>query len=338
MEPDDDVIDEGSDGIAAKKKKKKKKKGGGAAAAAAAADSEASADAAPEGADEGDDADDDDAEPSSEGGESAVKKKKKKKKKSGGGGGGVGVVAKCRGVKGFCDSFKRYGQTTPEPSIPVAELFKGKEFPKGEEMVHGNSPSHTPKPVDNAFRTTSEELKALERASEDLYSTVRHASEVHRQVRRWAQSWIEPGIKLSDMCERIEEKNRQLVQESGLNAGIGFPTGCSLNHVAAHYTPNCGDDTVLKYGDVMKIDFGTQIDGRIIDCAWTVRPPLARPPGRRAAAVLSLLLCWCLRAWALSCECAQRFNNDADPYAATPNMACNPLPAGTLRRAVRQAR
>jgi methionyl aminopeptidase len=23
-------------------------------------------------------------------------------------------------------------------------------------------------------------------------------------------------------------------------------------------------------GDVMKIDFGTQIEGRIIDCAWTV--------------------------------------------------------------------
>jgi len=27
---------------------------------------------------------------------------------------------------------------------------------------------------------------------------------------------------------------------------------------------------VLQYGDVMKIDFGTQIEGRIIDCAWTV--------------------------------------------------------------------
>ena len=36
------------------------------------------------------------------------------------------------------------------------------------------------------------------------------------QVRRWAQSWIKPGIKLIDMCEAIEEKNRQLVQESGL--------------------------------------------------------------------------------------------------------------------------
>ncbi|POM69983.1 Methionine aminopeptidase, type II, partial [Phytophthora palmivora] len=52
--------------------------------------------------------------------------------------------------------------------------------------------------------------------------------------------------------------------------GIAFPTGCSLNHVAAHYTPNSGDETVLTYGDVMKLDFGTHVNGRIIDSAWTV--------------------------------------------------------------------
>ncbi|CAM9341998.1 unnamed protein product [Choristocarpus tenellus] len=26
----------------------------------------------------------------------------------------------------------------------------------------------------------------------------------------------------------------------------------------------------MQYGDVMKVDFGTQVEGRIIDCAWTV--------------------------------------------------------------------
>ena len=56
--------------------------------------------------------------------------------------------------------------------------------------------------------------------------------------------------------------NRKLVQENGLKAGIAFPTGCSLNHVAAHYTPNNGDDTVLQYGDVMKFDFGTHVNGK----------------------------------------------------------------------------
>jgi len=69
----------------------------------------------------------------------------------------------------------------------------------------------------------------------------------------------------------LRQKNRELVQENGLERGIGFPTGVSINHIAAHYTPNPGDDNVvLQYGDVMKVDFGTQIEGRIIDCAWTV--------------------------------------------------------------------
>jgi methionyl aminopeptidase len=40
--------------------------------------------------------------------------------------------------------------------------------------------------------------------------------------------------------------------------------------VAAHWTPNGGDTTVLQYDDVMKLDFGTQIGGRIVDCAFTV--------------------------------------------------------------------
>ena len=46
--------------------------------------------------------------------------------------------------------------------------------------------------------------------------------------------------------------------------------GCSINHCAAHYTPNAGDPTVLQKDDVVKMDFGTHINGRIIDCAWTM--------------------------------------------------------------------
>lgn len=44
----------------------------------------------------------------------------------------------------------------------------------------------------------------------------------------------------------------------------------SLNHCAAHYTPNTGDPTRLQRGDLCKIDFGVQIDGNIIDCAFSM--------------------------------------------------------------------
>lgn len=49
--------------------------------------------------------------------------------------------------------------------------------------------------------------------------------------------------------------------ENGLTSGLAFPTGVSLNNCAAHYTPNAGDTTVLGADDVMKVDFGTHING-----------------------------------------------------------------------------
>lgn len=205
---------------------------------------------------------------------------KKKKKKSASTANGLAKGTPSNKAEGrmlsegsFTDYYVAHGQTEP-PSIPVVDLFHGDEdygnpantalppFPEGEIQEH---------PLEsNVHRISSAELRAQERIQSNLYSKLRHASEVHRQVRHHAQSFIKPGIKLIDMCERLEELNRKLVQEKGLERGIGFPTGCSLNHVAAHYTPNVGDDTVLSYDDVMKVDFGTQIDGRIIDCAWTV--------------------------------------------------------------------
>ena len=77
-------------------------------------------------------------------------------------------------------------------------------------------------------------------------------------------------MKIMDITNKIEETNRRLIEKDGLKAGIAFPTGASLNHCAAHWTPNLGDETVLKYDDVMKIDYGSHIDGLMTDCAFTV--------------------------------------------------------------------
>lgn len=68
----------------------------------------------------------------------------------------------------------------------------------------------------------------------------------------------------------MEAHSRWMIKENGLEAGLAFPTGCSINHCAAHYTPNAGDNTVLGESDVMKIDYGVHINGRIIDCAFTL--------------------------------------------------------------------
>ena len=121
-------------------------------------------------------------------------------------------------------------------AVPVLEQFPDGDVPHGFEVEYeGDS---------NRNRFTSAEKRELERLHNISYQEVRTAAECHRQVRKHMQSVIKPGMLMTDMCEQLENLNRTLVQENGLKAGIAFPTGCSLNHVAAHWTPNSGDKTV----------------------------------------------------------------------------------------------
>lgn len=180
-------------------------------------------------------------------------------------------------------------QTYP-PTIPIFDLYRGGPFPVGQEMEYPD--------VWNDGRTAkdrfgTEEKRAMDRAQLDMYNEVRCAAEAHRQTRQHIQKWVKPGkdfdddprwsheefywlyglvvgMKMIDIVHELESTARRLIKENGLEAGLAFPTGCSINHCAAHYTPNAGDETVLGKDDVVKMDFGTHINGRIIDCAWTM--------------------------------------------------------------------
>jgi methionyl aminopeptidase len=95
----------------------------------------------------------------------------------------------------------------------------------------------------NRWRVTSAEKKALDQSWESDFNDLRHAAEVHKQVRAYARKTIKPGMTMTEIAELIENGTRALVEEDGMKRGIGFPTGLSLNHCAAHYTPNAGDKT-----------------------------------------------------------------------------------------------
>ncbi|KAI5347385.1 hypothetical protein L3X38_015264 [Prunus dulcis] len=179
-----------------------------------------------------------------------IAKKKKKKSKS----------KKKKAPQEQTNPQSMQAQTDP-PSIPVVDLFPSGEFLEGEIQQYKD---------DNLWRSTSEEKRELERVEKPMYNSVRRAAEVHRQVRKYIKGILRPGMLMTDLCETLENTVRKLISENGLEAGIAFPTGCSLNWVAAHWTPNTGDKTVLQYDDVMKLDFGTHVDGCIVDCAFTV--------------------------------------------------------------------
>lgn len=191
----------------------------------------------------------------------ADKKKKKRNRKR--------KTAVGSGVSGSGSGSAETKTQTEPPTIPVKELYPNEDYPTGECLMYP-TPKDMPSNGQTAKnRFTSEEKKALELINEQEYREIRLAAEVHRQTRQYMQRYVKPGMSMIHICETLEHTARELIQENSLKAGLAFPTGCSLNHVAAHYTPNAGDATVFNALDVCKIDFGTHINGRIIDCAFT---------------------------------------------------------------------
>jgi methionyl aminopeptidase len=104
----------------------------------------------------------------------------------------------------------------------------------------------------------------------DNITDMRKAAEGHRQVRRYIQNTLKIGERIEDVCERLENKTRELFKNINGHAGIGFPTGFSINNCVAHDSPIYGDNRIIQKNDIIKIDFGTHVNGYIIDSAFTV--------------------------------------------------------------------
>ncbi|GIZ47641.1 hypothetical protein CKM354_001072600 [Cercospora kikuchii] len=179
------------------------------------------------------------------------RKPRKKKNKIGQGDGKVGV------------------QTSP-PTIELSVLFPSDSYPPGERIAY-----------DNTSRTTAAEKRYNARSQdqdETFLPSYRKAAEIHREVRQYVRkSVIKPGVTLHTIAESIESGVRNLTGQQGvspgsaLEAGLAFPTGLCLNNVAAHWTPNPGGkDAVLQSNDVLSVDFGVHVNGRIVDSAFTV--------------------------------------------------------------------
>lgn len=196
-----------------------------------------------------DEADEGNADAQVEGDGAAKKKKKKNKKKK--------------------KKKKATTQSDP-PRVLLSQLFPNGSYPKGEEVEYTGE--------ENLKRTTDAEVRERERLlmNDDFLRDYRHGAETHRQVRQWAQKWIQPGMGLTEIANGIEDSVRALVGHSGLEegdaivAGMGFPTGLNLNDVAAHYSPNAINNKVFGQDDVMKIDIGVHVNGRIVDSAFTM--------------------------------------------------------------------
>lgn len=136
-------------------------------------------------------------------------------------------------------------------------------YPEGEWMEY---------PLEvNSYRSTDEEKRYLDRQRNNHWQDFRKGAEIHRRVRQKAQQNVKPGMSMIEIADLIENSVRTYAgNDHTLKQGVGFPTGLSVNHCAAHYTPNSNDKMVLNYEDVMKVDIGVHVNGHIVDSAFTL--------------------------------------------------------------------
>ena len=90
---------------------------------------------------------------------------------------------------------------TYRPSVPICDLYPNGVFPKGQECEY--PPTQDGQTA--AWRTTSEEKKALDQASEEIWNGFREAAETHRQIRKYVMSWIKPGMTMIEIYEKLKD-------------------------------------------------------------------------------------------------------------------------------------
>ena len=90
------------------------------------------------------------------------------------------------------------------------------------------------------------------------------AGKIVSDIRSDASKMIKDGTLVIDLVEYVESE----ILKTG--AEIAFPCNVSLNEIAAHYTSPANDKTLIKAGDMVKLDLGAMVNGYIADSAVTV--------------------------------------------------------------------
>lgn len=92
----------------------------------------------------------------------------------------------------------------------------------------------------------------------------KEAGSIASKARELGAGMVEEGVTYLEVVEAVET----YILEQG--AEVAFPTNIAVNDVAAHYTPRPGEKTRFRSGDLVKVDVGAHIEGRIGDTAKTV--------------------------------------------------------------------
>lgn len=92
----------------------------------------------------------------------------------------------------------------------------------------------------------------------------RKAGQIASKVRKAVPNIVEPGKKILEVCEEIENMILKL------GGKLAFPCNIGINEVTAHFTPLGNNSELIPDGSVVKIDLGVHLSGYIADTAITI--------------------------------------------------------------------
>lgn len=96
----------------------------------------------------------------------------------------------------------------------------------------------------------------------DKLACLKSAGHFHKETRSFIEHECHIGDDLLDLCNKIDNFITT-------RCNIGFPTGCNVDNIVAHYTPHNHERKYVQKGSIIKWDFGTSVNGWVCDGAFT---------------------------------------------------------------------
>ncbi len=90
------------------------------------------------------------------------------------------------------------------------------------------------------------------------------AGKIAEEALTYGKKLIKEGERLIEISKKIEDKIKSL------NGKLAFPVQISINNIAAHYCPDINDEERIKSGDLVKLDVGVHVNGKIGDTACSI--------------------------------------------------------------------
>jgi methionyl aminopeptidase len=90
------------------------------------------------------------------------------------------------------------------------------------------------------------------------------AGRITSEVRSVVREMVKPGLGYFETVENVEA---EIARRGGKPA---FPVGIGVNAVTAHYSPQSDEGARFSESDLIKVDFGVEVDGYVADTAVSV--------------------------------------------------------------------